>query len=370
MADITEAPTQAEVADSLIADEPQEQVAEQPETEQQFETEAQEQPVEQEQEEQVEETAEDWLPGDQEKVFPDEVLARYATRYGLDEGRISDPLIRQLLVDKINADVFIRQQQEASEQQQFEEEPEAQQEPTQQQPAVSREQYFSNLDRVIAERTDPQVAKEFHDGFMRVFGVPEAEIAKVPPQQAQAFTAHMSKYALNLVQTFIPDILQAQIGQQINQAFPGFGEMHERSAYAMAWDGVRNSNPQFAALPAYGTKEFSRTLREAEAKFPELISAFHDQAGKVPVAQAGRAYALLAKIATGQNMDQNLLRQAAASGARNARRADVRRSAANLGSGQSKAASGQQRASSQFQTNDDIFDDDTMALYQREHGRL
>lgn len=364
MAEITTAVEQDAIAESLLGEETTEQVAEQqPETEQQVEQEVSEQPVEQEQQEVEQEEAEDWLPTEQDKVFPDEVLQRYATRYGLDEAWQANPQLKQLVIDKINSDIYLQQLQE-----QQTEDPEPQrEEPTPaEQPKPTREQYFQNLDRVIAERTDPEVAKSFHKDFLGVWQRPEAE-------QPMAFAQVASKYMLNLVQTFIPDMLQAQLSQQLGQAYPGFGDMYERSSMAMAWDRVRNSDPTFANLPAYGSKEFSSKLREASARisgFDEM--QFTDGQGKALPAQqnAEKKYAMLAKIASGQNVDPQLVRQAAAAGAKRARNADVRRSAGNLGSGQSKAASGASKGSSKFQTNDDIFDDDTMALWQREHGRL
>jgi hypothetical protein len=149
--------------------------------------------------------------------------------------------------------------------------------------------------------------------------------------------------------------------------------MYDRSSHAMAWDRVRNSDAAFAQLPAYGTKEFSSTLREAATRIPGFDEMqFTDRNGKAlpPQQNAERKYAMLAKIASGQNVDPALLQRAAQAGARNSRRAEVRRSAGNLGSGQSKAGSGATKGSSKFQTNDDLFDDDTMELYQREHGRL
>ncbi len=359
MSDVTEAPTQEAIADSLLPTE--EQAVEAPEAEQQVETEVQEQPLEQEQPEQVEEVAEDWLPTDQDKVFPDEVYARYGERYNLSPEQAQDPLVRQLLHDKINADIYIQQQREQQEQQI---EPELQAEPTREQPQLTREQYFQQLERTVQERTDPEVAKSFHREFMGVWQKPEAE-------QPMAFAQVASKYMLNLVQTFIPDLLQAQLSQQVNQAFPGFGEMYERSSYAMAWDQVRNSNPKFQELPAYGTKEFSKTLRTAAARIPGFDEMqFTDAQGKLlpPQENAMRKYSMLAQAASGQNINPQLLQQAAASGARNARRAQVTRTNGNLGSGQSKAAS--QAKSSKFQSNDDLFDQETMDMYHKEHGRL
>ena len=372
MSDVTTAPEQDVIADSLVSEEPQEQQAvEAPEAEQQqVETEVTEQVAEQQTQEQQDETIEDWLPSEQDKTFSDEALLRYAQRYQKDEQWLSDPLNRQILVDKLNSDIYIRQQQQEQEQVA---EPEPEPEPTRTEPQMTREQYFQNLDRVVQERTDPEVAKQFHADFLRAFGVPDAEIAKAGPQQAMAFTHTASKYMLNLMNTFMGDMMGAQLSQQISQAFPGFGDMYDRSSHALAWDRVRNSDPSFANLPAYGTKDFSKTLRDAASRIPGFDEMqFTDANGKpLPSQQnAERKYAMLAKIASGQSVNPQLLQQAAAAGARNARRAEVRRSAGNLGSGKSTTAAGGTKGSSKFQTNDDLFDDDTMERYQQEHGRL
>jgi hypothetical protein len=357
MSDVTVAAEQDQIAESLLG-EPTDQPTETTGTEQP-ETEV-EQPVEQPQEEQAEEQTDDWLPTEQEKVFPPEVLEKYAPRYGFTAEELQgDPRISRIVQDKLNSDIYINQLQQ---QEQLDEALEPQPEPTQQ-PQVSREQYFQNLDRMVQERTDPEVAKQFHNDFLKAFGVTDAEIAKMPPQQAMQFTQTASKYMLNLVNTFMGDMLQAQLGQQIAQQFPGFGDMYERSSYAMAWDQVRNSNPQFQDLPAYGSKEFSHTLREAAAKIPgfdDMQFTGRDGRALPPQENAARKYAMLAQMATGQQPDPALLQRAAAAGARNASRAATRRSAGNLGSGKSNAAS-PSTGSSKFQSNQDIFDDETMA---------
>lgn len=358
MSDITEAPTQDAIAESLLPE--QDQQVEAPEAEQQVEPELEAQP----QEELVEpeqEIAEDWLPNEQDKVFPDEVLQRYATRYGLDEAWQANPQLKQLVIDKINSDIYLSQLQ-----QQQEQEPEPQPAEPTPQPQLSREQHFQNLARVVQERTDPEVAKAFHSEFMSIWQLPEA-------QQPQAFAGVASKYMLNLVNTFLPDMLQAQLSQQLGQAFPGFSDMYERSSMAMAWDRVRNSDPSFTALPAYGTKQFSNTLREAAARIPGFDEMqFTDQQGKPlpPQQNAERKYAMLAKVASGQNVNPQLLQQAVATGARRTRQAEVRRSAGNLGSGQSKGASSQSRPANGMQTNADLFDEETMDYYNQQHGRL
>lgn len=369
MTDVSMAVEQDAIAESLLG-EPEEQTVEATGTEQQ-EVQTEPQQVEAEAESQTEE-AEDWLPTDQDKIYPDDVYARYAQRYQLTPEQAADPLLRQLLHDKINTDIFVRQQQQQAEQwEQQQQEVETQQEPTPQQP-LSREQWFQNLDQVVQQTTDPQVAKAFHADFLRAFGIPEDQIAAVPPQQAMQFTSVASKYMLNLISTHLPGLLQNALPQQISHAFPGFGDMYERSSYAMAWDQVRNSNPKFSDLPAYGTKQFSQTLRAASQQIPGFDEMqFTDARGNPlqPQQNAMRKYEMLAKIASGQNVDPALLQKAVATGQAQQRRAATRRAAGNLGSGQSKAGSGA-TTSSRFQSNQDLFDDDTMELYQREHGRM
>jgi hypothetical protein len=364
--DITDAPTQDAIAESLLG--PEEQPVEQPVAEQQPETPVEEQPVEQEQPQEQPEAVENWLPSEQDKTFSEEALSRYAQRYGFDEQSLTNPQLRQLIVDKINSDIFIHQQQQL-EAEQFVE-PEPQPEPTRTQPELTREQYFQQLDQLVSQRTDPNVAKDFYTGFMKVFGVPDQEIAK-NAAQAVPFTQLMTKYALNMVNSFLPDFLQAQLATQISQAFPGFGEMYERSSYAMAWDRVRNSNPVYADLPAYGSKQFSQQLREAAAKIPGFDEMqFTDGQGRPlsPMENSTRKYGMLAQAIKGQ-ITPELLNQAVAAKTKSIRRAEVRRSAGQLGSGQSTRASGGS-GSGRFQSNSDLFDEETMERYQNEHGRL
>jgi hypothetical protein len=49
-----------------------------------------------------------WLPDEQQKVFTDDAIARYAKRYGYTQEQIEqNPQLRQLLHDKINSDIFL-----------------------------------------------------------------------------------------------------------------------------------------------------------------------------------------------------------------------------------------------------------------------
>ena len=49
-----------------------------------------------------------WLPDEQQKVFTDDAIARYAKRYGYTQEQIEqNPQLRQLLHDKINSDILL-----------------------------------------------------------------------------------------------------------------------------------------------------------------------------------------------------------------------------------------------------------------------
>ena len=95
-----------------------EATAEQPATSTEAEnTEQAETPTEQTETTTTEEADDpNWLPDEQQKVFPDDVIAKHGKRYGYTAEEIAaDPRIRQALHDKINSDIFIAQQREQTE---------------------------------------------------------------------------------------------------------------------------------------------------------------------------------------------------------------------------------------------------------------
>ncbi len=370
MSDILDSESQGQVADSLISPmpppdpmdaEPVEEAAvpveDAPEQEQLQETEQETPDPESEAE----------LPAEQQREYDQQLYEQYARRFNIAPQLLADPSISRLLKSKIDTDIYAEQQRQelAARAESFE--------PSAPVPSQSEmlAQHFAALDDVVRTRTNPDVAKAFHSDFLRAFGVPDSEIAKIAPEQAVAFTHTASKYMLNLVNTFLPDMLQAQLTQQLASAFPGFGEMYERSYHALAWDRVRNSDPALASLPAYGSRQFSEALHKAAASLPGIDQMkFADENGN-PLSEqesVAKKYEMLARIAAGQNTDPALMQQAAAAGARAARRAEIRRSNGNLGSGQSSAGT-PSRGGGRFQTNQDIFEDG-MELYQRENGKL
>ncbi len=373
--DISVAPEQDAIAESLIA--PIETPAAQDTgPEQAVDTGVEEAAPQEAAEEAVATEAEDtWLPDEQQKIFPQEVVAKYGTRYGYTAEEIAaDPRLLRTLTERMNQDIYVDQLRKDQELQDLRE-PEQQPGPTQQQQQLpSREQYFQQLDSLVQQKTDPQVAKSFHADFLRAFNVHEEEIAKVPQETALKFTHTLTNAMLNALNTFAPDVIDPRLGSRLEQDFPQFGKMYERATYANAWDEVRNSDEAFSSLPDFGTKEFRNALRDAAtalAGSPERFQEMVFRTAKTPAENARMKYELLAKQIIGKGSNPAVVKQAFEAGAKKGKQQAQQSAGRQLGTPVTpKAASAKQVQSPKFSTNQDIFDDATMELYGRQHGNL
>ena len=364
MADVTEASAQDAIADSLLGDQPVETTDNATAgTEAEVSPEVEAQPLEEQQA--VEESADDWLPQEQDRTFTDDALLRYAQRYQKDEQWLSDPLNRQLLTDKLNSDIFLRQQQE---QQPLDElAAELPQEEQQQTQAPTLEEHLANLNQWGERFTDPRIAQAFGDQFLKAFGVTEA----AKPETAMALTKTMTTFGLNLIETALPQVLMPML----DSVMPGISGMYYQSARSSSWDTIRNSSEQFAALPAYGTKDFVDLCNKLDSEYPALtemgVALERANGGQLHGPAADKFYSTLAKLATRPSADPKQLEEAAQAGARTARRGEVRRAAGNLGAGQSKGTiQNKGGPSNTGESNQDIFGPETMDIWRREHGRM
>ncbi len=368
---------QEQIADSLVAD----PVEEEPETES---TEGEEESTLEASQEDVDQEDADWLPEEQERVWPDEHLQRFAQgRYPALVKMWQDPnqpedirqQARQILHDKLNDSLEIRRlSQEGLEEEEVEEAPVTEQ-PTQRQ-LPTREQYFDGLRQQLRTRTDPQVAKDFFNGFNKIYGLSDQQqqaILKANPNAATEFTELFSLYGMNLINTFADQLIWQNLGPQLEQFFPGFQDMHGRSSNIMAWDRVRNQSEAYQKLPQYGTKEFSTKARSAATRYFGSDEDFENaqftknvngqRVPCTPMENAQKKYGILAKIMSGQMVDPKLIRTAVQTGAKNQRRATLTRSAGKLGTGITRGQS------ARTDDGDDLFTEG-LKLYQQEHGSL
>lgn len=347
--DVTEAVSQDQVADSLVAPIDHGEGAEatagtedqsQPEVEQ-------EQPVEQtEGEEQQDDSA--YLPSEQEKEFPFDVLARYAQgRHGIQPDQLqqlieSQPWIADSLKDQINKDIYVQQLQN---QQEFEPEPEIEQpqERTTHLQPLPFQQWRQSAQQLATQITSPEMA----DAFSQELQACTTPYGKVDAGKlASTFTV----FGMNLINSLLPLYFQApsvQEGKNMFQYFAesqyeGLGDMAQASAYRSAWNSIASKSE---GLPQYGTPEFAEMMQKAEDALPGLQwMTFADKNGK-PLstkANAERQYQIAARIAQGQKPNLDLIKQAVQTGKRLARETQVRKQAGNLGAGTSKQQFSQQ----------------------------
>ena len=174
--------------------------------------------------------------------------------------------------------------------------------------------------------------------------------------------------------------MQAPSGIEGKTMFQAFAEqsyqelpaLNERATYANAWDSVVESNPAFANLPAFGTKQCAQLMRAAADSLPGFDAdtfaemRFSGPDGR-PLSNADnnqKKYAILAQVAIGQQPNPAMMAKAVETGKRLARQADVRKSAGNLGAGKSNI-----QGMPKSTANDDIFAEG-LAIYKGEHGRL
>jgi hypothetical protein len=379
MDSVTDASSQAEIADSLLGPDTGE-------TTEISQDDSSEQGTYEPGEEQQEEVDSNWLPDEQSKIFPDAVYQKYADSRYKDIGRqLRDPntpeptrqALRQILHDKINSDAYIQQLRQQSGQPSEEEFEEETAPSPVQQPPMTREQYFGALQEQIAQRTDPQVATQFFTEFMKSLGVAPEEIQKLAPQQAMPFTKTMSVYALNLMNTFMKELVWDNLKSGVEDNFPGFGTLYERQAAQTQWDTVRNSNEAFSKLPAYGTKEFATKAREAvrsqfgsDEDFENMQFTRTVNGRQVPLTPAQNVqykYRIMARLMAGGEVNPRMVQQSIQTGVKQARQGQVRRSTQDLSAGrrQSRGAVLPEQGA-----DDPSFWQDGLAIYRQRKGRL
>lgn len=335
-------------------------------TEDQPELEATEQPTE-------EESADDWLPTEQEKEFPLEVLQKYAPRYGYTAQEIAaDSRLQVVLKDKLNTDIYVEQMRQDAENQRLEETtPETTEESaTETAAAVSdpRADYYKRVD-ALAQKFDPQATEELGRNLLAAFGVNtdvkklEAMLAdpKLNPearQEVQSAVAlvrnagqvgnTLAKGAIDLILTSLPEVLpqvMEAIAPGMLGAYQGWAKVNTASR---AWQEVAQSRngqgqPVYSNLPSYGTKEFGQLTVRAEQQLGLAKGALGQMAARGFIREA---YTMVAQVATGQRVSPQAVSRAVSVGRQQERTQQQRRATGRaLGAGQQSRQFGQEEES-------------------------
>jgi hypothetical protein len=292
--------------------------------------------TEQAEEEEQSEESSDELPEKQQKAFPKDVLAKYADRYGLTEEDLGNPKLRQLLTDKINADIYARDLEAQAETHSEEEEEEQQEEPAAAQPAdqaAAREQFLTNLEGFVKTNTDPEMIERFGRDVLTSM---EVDLKGISKEKILGVGYAFAKHGTNLVNAVLsnPVVFKALV----ENAFPGFNSREDRSTFQNAWNAVR-SEAKGRALPEHGTVQFKAFMKQAVAKTPSLRNAqFNDSKTGRPLGRYENAverYRLAVQIAS-SNLSPAEAKQLVQKGRQLQSTADQRARTARLGAGKTQ----------------------------------
>jgi hypothetical protein len=289
-----------------------------------------------------------WLPSEQLRVFPPDVVAKYAKRFGYTPEEIAaDPRLANALSKMINSDIEIANRKQAEEEAEGAEEEteEEQTEPTQKlEPAEAWAQMETTLNTIVDKVTDPVVAKAF------VSRLAKADAIKDPDERAVAvaktFTFGLANALRDLLPMYLNDgnWLQNQIKGYIEQSLPGLSDSHFNSSLTSTVESVRSSNPQFAKMPKFGTTEWAAAEQRGAELAPGMETAKfhypigHPKAGQeLPrMEQFAKKTELLFRLLTNQPGAVAQAEKAIETGKKVERDNAQRKTNAKLGAGQSK----------------------------------
>ena len=309
----------------------------------------------------AEETADDWLPEEQKKEFPFEVLSEFAQkRYKIDPERLkNDPQLQLLVKDKLNSDIELRKRLASDDSLDLDgaddaEDETAEAQPVQLTPEQQKEKYYQFVDHVVGKVFDQNAVAELGKNLYSAFGVdlsdPNNEETKGYLANAPKVGATLAKSLVDGVNSAIPYLMltpnpitgEAPINALLETVMPGISEMYERSMYQMQWDRVANTtdaNGQkvFTNLPPFGTPEFTKALEKAGKSIPNFEDiVFRDKQGNALTLpqQAYMKYEMLAQIANGQKPNPAEAARAFSAGKKAATTAAGKRAASKaLGAG-------------------------------------
>lgn len=262
-----------------------------------------------------------------------------------DEGQMSPEELEAMLAE---------QQEQQLEQQ--EQQPPEQFQPQEQ--AQTFEQWHQNAYQLAQQINDPVVAQQFAFDFLSAFGVDQqSAIAWATSPQGRGLADVMMTYAMNAIRTVMPLYFQApsdKEGQNWLQSimethgYEGIGDVAQSQVASRAWQTVSADTPM--GKLKYGTAEFSQAMQKANEIIPDLEHMqFPGKDGKpLPLNSKENMrkqfeVAINALSGGGSKRVLDLVQQAVQTGRRLERENRTRRSAGNLGAGQSKGFSANHR---------------------------
>lgn len=296
-----------------------------------------------------------WLPSEQLRVFPPEVIAKYAKRFGYTPEEIgADERLANALSKMINSDIEIANRKKAEEEAANQEEEEQEEsEPTPKlEPAEAWAQMEGTLNTIVDRITDTAVAKTF------VARLAKADAIKDADERAIAVTKTLTFGMANALRDLLPmylndgNWLQNQFQAFMETYAPGLGDSHYQTSLSSTVEAIRASNPKFANIPRFGSREWSEAEIKADAIAPDLKTAkFFDEQGREVsrLERFKRMTEIMFRLATNQPGAVAQAEKAIETGKKVERDNAQRKTNAKLGAGQSKGLAPKSTG------NDDLF---------------
>jgi len=292
----------------------------------------------------------DLFPQEGETDYSDAVYARFADHLKRTKGfefDLKNPKDRFALKEIIDRGNALRQQREAqaaTEEEEAEretEEAKPQQAQPQQQSQVSAEQVQQLLqiaDQTAQAMLRPEVADAFTEETMKAWKIED------PKQRAVAWTKAMTKFGLLLVNDALQNLFVPKLPEVLN-ADPVMARVYASAIREEALDRVQAMTEKQTGKPLYSDLEElinSGAIEKAKRENPDIQSAQYQDArtGKPlgPIENQMRRIVLLAKLARGERVNPELMKQAVQKGKQQVKKAQAVAAASKLAPGESKGA--------------------------------
>lgn len=260
--------------------------------------------AEEEAEQEAQEEQENKEPNPLNQFAPDAVKA-FADHYGLTEEELESPAIQRMLASRMS-ETAANQQAEV----------EASKTP-EQKTAEHYQTHFAQLAQMVSDPQifDPPVVEATVRGLAQCFGAETPEALG----NVQNLSSILGQAAISFASTNVPKLMRYHFAQMVEEFLPGLIETHRSATEHNSWAEVRSSNPNYRDLPDVDSPEFESLKEKIIAENPWIESMIWTDANGRSLSphhpQAVRqAASLLAKLASGERVTPEMMKQAVETG--------------------------------------------------------
>lgn len=297
------------------------------------------------------------LPKQQDKDYSKEVKAHYAKKFGTTlEEAAKNPSLMSAIKTNIDNDIYV-QQLKAKDEEKSKAEADAAKTAEEKKTTDAKsaeagakpttQEYLAQLEKDAESVNDPELAAAFKSGIWKAFSgadVNDPEVAKQLKERGidvDAPVKVLTEFGLNLARTAANAAVEkerALFDQRIEERYPGFAQMYWNVVEGQAWDGIKNSDESYKALPDYGSPDFMKMVDDAVEKNDWIKNITMPGKSQAEVTQA--KLAIIARIAGGERVKPTDIAEAAEVARRQGADAERKKARGNLDSGRTAGNAG------------------------------